>query len=539
MKDAEFQPESVEDALDQQLSEQSTSASPAPTQRMVQQLSHLYSASAAREQASLDRVRQRLQQSGHFQPIQSPNQPFQANTSSTKITHMMDYPGRRPQSMTSLSRRRLLETLVALLMVGILVGSFITVFTVLHNSSLAGKPTPTTHATPGQTATQTTPGATQTTTNQTFETTCPAASTSRAAIMPAITASAQNKLIYLTVGSAQSTTVSLNAYNTATRQSTTLFSDPRNSVINAHLSPDGKWILMVVHAVSATDTQDAIELISSNGQDRQTLYCNTDTILDAWMSPDQQTVVFSLPPSNDGGLQAFSLNAAGQVHRITAMGRVTFNAWLDNTHFVVSAHPQTISGSSPTFLIDATKQYTAASDMTIIHQTQNSCTKMTGSANPNVLYISECSISPTLTFQGPTVIRSIPVTGDLPANWPASLWVDQSGGWVTSLQQVDDKTLIFTMDGNHGGIWSVSTDGKRTAKQLYTIAAGSKELALLGDTPYSSGNVSYDGSLYSVLLNNGDAQSLNIGSLQGGDLTQIIQSDNSQHISFAIVGWSR
>ncbi len=63
----------------------------------------------------------------------------------------------------------------------------------------------------------------------------------------------------------------LKRYDAATGRTTELIKIPDVSIFDAQISTDGQWMLFLARSA----TEEKLQLIRVNGQDLQTLYCDT------------------------------------------------------------------------------------------------------------------------------------------------------------------------------------------------------------------------------------------------------------------------
>jgi hypothetical protein len=105
------------------------------------------------------------------------------------------------------------------------------------------------------------------------QTSCPAAGTSRAAIMPTLPLGSHQNIVYI-VNEYQGQTPTfgtLKRYDVSSGAKTEIVKIASISISDAQVSADGQWILFV----AVTTHQAKLQLVRMDGQALQTLYCAT------------------------------------------------------------------------------------------------------------------------------------------------------------------------------------------------------------------------------------------------------------------------
>src|SRR5207249_3557454 len=83
----------------------------------------------------------------------------------------------------------------------------------------------------------------------------------------------------------------LKRYDTHTKTATKILSLSNKNFYSAQVSADGQWVLFVTQSSTSTG-QHKLQLVRMDGQDLQTLYCNSTSIDQVQWSTDQKHIVF-------------------------------------------------------------------------------------------------------------------------------------------------------------------------------------------------------------------------------------------------------
>jgi len=318
------------------------------------------------------------------------------------------------------------------------------------------------------------------------------------------------------------------------------------SISYAQVSTDGQWILFV----AGFSDHSAIQLVRLDGQYLQTLYCQDEGAgsgIVHW-SPDQKTIIIEKYNSSLTNQPILSLDlASGALHTIVT-GVLSFQTWVDDTHFIAakilsssSSDPQTL------YLIDSTKRDQQVQHLQMVwQQSSDYCYSVITAFNPNVLYMSQCaSIQSQTGARQPSHIISIPVSGSLPGGWPQQIVVDEVSD-ITGVCLLTQQSILYAVgsqvgSGIDGGLWKVSTDGNGKTSHLIvtndTQPAG--DVWLNTSSSFSWSNVSRDKTMYAVRLGGEvNHQSLIFGSVNGGNATTIAQADTNLDGVLEIAGWT-
>jgi hypothetical protein len=151
-------------------------------------------------------------------------------------------------------------------------------------------------------------------------TTCPAAGTARAAIMPPMSLGPHQSLVYVydeQVAGTANTIGHLKRYDTVTGQKVVIVTSGAR-IEEAQVSLDGQWILFVSVPQTASG-QEMLQLVRMDGQFLQTLYCPTsvERITNVqWLSRLAVLEVMNLA-TNVEHLHLLTL-ATGSLHQLLA-----------------------------------------------------------------------------------------------------------------------------------------------------------------------------------------------------------------------------
>ncbi|GCE06705.1 hypothetical protein KDAU_40340 [Dictyobacter aurantiacus] len=227
-------------------------------------------------------------------------------------------------------------TLVAVLVVAVIVGSFFSLRSLLvssHNNNPRPPhyPVPAATATPSRTAPATpTPSPTATNVTQPVpatQTSCPAPSTARAMVTAPLAQGPHPQIVY--IAQDMNNLASANRimrYDTVSHQSSEIYAVPSPYIVrSSFLSSDGQWVLLSLFDTTKPGDNANVQLrmVRVDGQGAQTLFCGELASL-TW-SPDKKWIAFDDP------IQA--LGVADTIHLINT----TTGQYLD----AVDVPPQT------------------------------------------------------------------------------------------------------------------------------------------------------------------------------------------------------
>lgn len=491
-----------------------------------------------------------------------------------RTQHM--YPNdNRPQRRQSRKRQTLL---VASLVVLLLVGSSLAIFSFLRPHSGQTLITP-------NLATNTTSVATQKPTPSPtaipqVQTSCPADG-ARAAIMPPILVGNQGKdqsIIYTYIEQSSTFTSMLKKYDVTTGKKTNILKTA--SLIDyAQISNDGQWIIFVTGTAHGK-SDSAIQLVRIDGQELQTLSCFSGfTTTLAWSS-DQKYLAFNstgvglyLLDMTSGKLQLLLRDSTGYDYRPMKWSN---NTDLYVTRFIENTQVQLNAGDGLGGTLGHNELYllrnvTSIASLQSTNPTQITIPTIPGASgdecqdfdvspdNTHLLY-SDCHVqitpdppqSDTISYTGPSTIASQLLSGG-PSN---TIYQDTAHG-IHYARYINDSTILFVgsntiMDTNtQGGLWKINTDGSGLTQLVSTQSTAQakdfildlEKLNVPGYRPWFS--VSPDGTMFALGIahsSSHDMESLLFGSLNGGSTTTFATTDvlDSQKnvYSVSLVGWS-
>ncbi len=387
------------------------------------------------------------------------------------------------------------------------------------------------------------------------QTSCPAAGTARAAVMPPLALGTHQNVVY-SVNEFQGNTPTfgtLKRYDVATGQKTEIVKMPGVSISDAQVSADGQWLLFLV----VDRKQAKLQLIRMDGKALQTLYCTqpSDSFW-TYFSPgqvvqwsfDQRRVVFRsrvnsvdtlyLLNMQDGSLQT---ELSGNVPSVLT--------WLDNTRLYLE-NPGVDAPATDLYLLDTSRgaPQSVAYLQSVFHTGATVfCWDAASSTDGTHLFISQCTSdinggSPSAyASHGPSTISIRPATGGS----PQTVFTSSSLG-IRAVRVISNTSLLLLVksrgpqvDTSQNGLWRVNTDGTG----LTSLSRDSAELdsSLNFNSQYPWSNVSRDGSLYSLQSElftppGTLSYALLVGSLHGG--SPMAFASISDGTSLELVGWT-
>lgn len=410
--------------------------------------------------------------------------------------------------------------------------------------------TPTTTGNTPTSGTSATPGTTPpanggtTATIPPTQTSCPAAGTGRAAIMPTLALGSHQNIVYI-VNEYQGHTPTfgtLKRYDVSTGAKTEVIKIPNVTINVAQVSADGQWLVFV----SAANGQSKLQLIRMDGGGLQTLYCGKNVYELQW-AVNQKLVAF------EDGLDIYLLNVInGSLQRVFhpvnlgagGLAGYHIESWLDSTHLYLLTQPLDQPADTLSIL-DITRGSDQDSNnlLKVLHVTQYAfCWQNDSSFDATSLYISQCTGGDPRggITQGPSTIVVEPTTGGT-----ARTIYSTSTLAITNIRSITNTELFYITgntsgDKSQNGLWKINANG--TGNTLLTSTGGNGTDPTLGlnhYTQYPWSNFSRDGSMYSleeVTVQNGNViNSLLIGSLNGGNPTSFASISGTE---LEIVGWT-
>jgi hypothetical protein len=406
----------------------------------------------------------------------------------------------------------------------------------LSNCGVAstGIPAPTSTAqttstlTTGATAQSTTPIATPVPTQQTANASCPANGTLRAASLSSDVSPAQGAVFYIAAqggGQVPTRDSVLKRYDLSTGKTTTLlsFAHTSNVIVSAQLSPDKRWLFLVV--TGGLSDPFSFQLMGVDGTHQQTLFCSPSgpdggpfpEYTPQW-SPDGQQIALS-EASTGAATTIFVLNLVTGQQKLLVNGPYTPVAWINNHQLYASSdvgYSSDLSTEKQNLYLLDTDQGTGQQP-TLVASELEACASYVLSSNAQQLFSASC------TFQ--SVNKHCPT--DESFDGPGSLNTQSTtGGSVTPLYSVNNlaieaiqpigTSVLFyqsatVSDPQQSGLWVLNSSGQAT----HLISDNASVCYNPDSTPAIASN-----ALSYALLTNYD-QLLEIGSRNSGSPTTI------------------
>jgi hypothetical protein len=377
---------------------------------------------------------------------------------------------------------------------------------------------------------------------------CPPDGTARAAYMPPLTSTHNHdNLIYVDNEQATSSPKSAEAivmrYDAVTGQKTAIIKLVATTIINAEVSPDGQWALLV----SQSDvSQYELQIVRVDGKYLQTLACSLKEFMYVSWSPSQQWALISEVTSRQAAISVLQFDllqlATGSLRTldfgaVTSASGPVFLAWLDDTHFAV-AHATDINGSG---------SYTTTISSFDITQTvkqspgggQYLAGPLAGAVNfasnedGAPLYISQCSGSPQ-DVTPPCSISEQDIHGGAP-----QVIYKSTNLAITAIRAYGKSGLLVMI---HNILGNTSQNGVyKLNNTTLTRLFPTSESAPTSFNPFTEdpwANVSRDGNWYALKIEVGASDTLAIGSMNGGPLTTIDTRGQDNWSISGAVGWA-
>ncbi len=396
------------------------------------------------------------------------------------------------------------------------------------------------------------------------QTSCPAAGTSRAAIMPTLALGSHQNIVYI-VNEYQGQTLTfgtLKRYDVSTGAKTEIVKIASISISDAQVSADGQWILFV----AVTTHQAKLQLVRMDGQALQTLYCATpasnganpaSALSNIEWAANQQLAAFNSYTGPASYLYVLNIqNGTLQTELSTNAGVIdTPLTWLDNTRLYLYG-PEVDAPPQALYLLDTSRganqnpnNLLKVFDASGVTGITNFCWNSDSSFDGTTLYTSQCATTPNSSGHGigsqsgPSTINLRPATGGV----QQKIFTSQNTA-ITAIRSINKTTLLLlvynngtgtNVDTSQNGLWKVNTDGSGLTRLTSGGAGVSGGPSLLCPyTQYPWSNVSRDGSMFAFQHNTatGQTQSLLFSSLSGGAQTNFASISDGTQLS--IVGWT-
>lgn len=422
--------------------------------------------------------------------------------------------------------------------------------------------TPTTNATVTPGTTQ--PGSGVTAPVPPTQTSCPSTGTARAAIMPTLALGNHQNIAY-SVNEYQGnkpTFGTLKRYEITTGAKTEIEKIAGISISDAQVSSDGQWILFVTE----TTKQIKLQLVRTDGQALQTLYCGTaasnganpaSAVSNIEWSTNQQFVAFTSYTGAASYLYLLNMQSGAlQIELSTNSGVIdTPLTWLDNTRLYLNG-PEVDAPPQALYLLDTSRganqnpnNLQKVFDASSVTGTTNFCWNADSTFDGAKLFTSQCITTPNSngpgigSQSGPSTINMRPATGGA----QQKIFTSQNMA-ITAIRSISKTTLLLLINNNatgtnvntsQNGLWKVNADGSGLTRLTSSGAGVSGGPTLLCPyTQYPWSNVSRDGSKFASQQNsvNGQTESLLFGSINGGSSTTFASISDGTQLS--IVGWT-
>lgn len=350
---------------------------------------------------------------------------------------------------------------------------------------------------------------------------CPA----HAAAMPTLSIAAHPSIVYLSERGGLQTSMAaaqLTRYDTITKSKTVLlsFAQTGEGISDAQISANGQWILFLT--VSLSENQARIQLIRTDGQMLQTLFCAPAYMISniRW-SPDSQHVAFAVAAPNGqvSTIQILDL-AIGQQKAFTVNNYRPYT-WLDNTRLYVVQPQGTLPTSLQNLALLDTSHDTTQQPLhfTPIASANALCGTFEKSADSTQLFTSSCTPVDASgcqgpATQGPSTLNVLPATGG-----PAKTIYHSQDQAIMSLHPISSQELLIYIENTSGnlsqnGLWKINSDGGDPLR-LTTVAG--QQCEDLG-YPALYPQIVSNGQYYALRMSDSRSpgESLLVGSLNGG-----------------------
>ncbi|QBD81499.1 hypothetical protein EPA93_38230 [Ktedonosporobacter rubrisoli] len=405
---------------------------------------------------------------------------------------------------------------------------------------------------------------------------CPEAASVRAAVMPAMKIGDHPNIVYFFQGKTGNV---LQRYDMVTATTTTLLN---GAMTPLSISPDGQWIVLS----ATTQNQTALQLVRTDGQQRQTLSCLSGqiNIVGARFSPDQhflavaklddttnistidvldlmtgklRTVLSSqqldypglalvgekmeaihLPVTSSIVPRLSITNRGRSLPLDTLSGRVrpifTPMRWESNNSLLLLSRVQASPAPAPLLyrLRDVSKDASQPGNLQLLTGPKaegDNCQDYALTPD-NQRLVCNMDVGPGVPIQA--AVKVMPVSGGT----FHTVYKPQAGD-IREVCAITNSTLLFTLEqvGHPETIWKVNFAGKDLV-QLTSVTAKNEMFALKNWSSLWS-ECAVDGSLYTVVMNDPekDTGDMAVGSLAGGALKTIA----SQKSGLEPVGWTR
>ena len=372
-------------------------------------------------------------------------------------------------------------------------------------------------------------------------TTCPAAGTARAAIMPSYTPGNDPNIVYVVNEGTYSapTFGTVKRHDIVTGKGVEIIKTPNTRVVEAQVSADGRWILYD----AIIGGQDELRLVRVDGQDVQTLACapTGQTIASSQWSLNEQNVVF-----NEGGQTGapitylLNMTSGALQKELIPAGTLGYlpRTWLDDTHIVLTGFvPNSDNTQQGLYLLNISNGPNQSSTRLQQIASTTPCWSFDTGFDGSKFFTAQCSGS-SIQPSGPGSISMQSVTGGS----PTTVYSDPNMA-ITQVRAISSTTLLFLVENYtpgggtfpQNGLWTINTDSTGLTR-LTTDTDGSQGLCPFSQYYWS--NISRDGSMYALQGFNASTNEYKMlfGSMSGGTPTTF--ADISDGTTLRLAGWT-
>lgn len=385
-------------------------------------------------------------------------------------------------------------------------------------------------------------------------TSCPATGTTRAAVLPPLAASSHQAVLYTSNSAPTSddnSTSILRRYDPITGQQTDVFKrtislklldyqELTEAMEDMRTSDDGQWVVFQ----TAVEGKEAIQMVRSDGQELQTLYCTTtDKALGETfsLSPDTKYLAFNESPISAADNQNLIIMdlATGKLHVAATASSNVYGfyepiKWRDTTSLYVSYSRVGIDNTRnrrQVYLLPDVTQNSSLQQITIptiVGASNDMCKDLDFIPDNTQLLVSDCTatVRQDVYYTGPSTIETVPLAGGTPHVIHSSQYP------ITFARFITNTTIWFSLNdgvnGSQNSVWKINSDGSG----LTHLTTQSVLFELHG---YSSAmHISHDGAWFAFFNSNYFSSStLILGSMDGSS-SHTISADGDND---ALVGW--
>jgi hypothetical protein len=365
--------------------------------------------------------------------------------------------------------------------------------------------------------------------------------------MPPMPSSSHPSVVYLSEHGGMQTFPSqtvLRRYDLTTGSKTTIlsFAHLDTAIISIQLSTDGQWLLFIATSFSGGHYNAKLELIRTDGQMLQTLFCDpSGSIGDLQWSPDLRQVAFTGAPffKLERAIHVLNLKTAQQEQ--VMFGTYVPYAWLDNTRLYIAQDQGSDPFTSPRnlYLLNISKgENQQPGSLTYIASATELCGSFARSSDGTQLLSSSCTaIRPDgcrgPATQGPSMLSARPPTGGS----ARTIYSSQTMA-IMAFHPVSSQILLLYIENTQGdlsrnGLWKINTDGSGLTR---LTTAGGRLCDDLG-YPATWPQITSNSQSYALRVTEQGSSnvSLLIGSLKGG-MPRTFETQDTREGILSLVG---